>query len=86
VPPALAALIGTGPVETRHAVARALDRFMAAQSMAARGQPARLAPSPELAAALGRPEGEEFDRAELIEVVAAALEPAEPFVLTHDVE
>jgi hypothetical protein len=86
VPPALAALIGTGPFETRFAAAKALDKYMAAQGMRAPGKPSRLAPSAELAAALARPAGAAFERADLMEVVAAVLEPMEPFLLTHDIE
>jgi hypothetical protein len=85
LPPALAQLLKT-PYETRTGAAKALDALMQEQGMTAPGNPQRLAPTGAVAAALGRKAGAEFDRGDLLDVVAGVLDPMEPMVLTHEVE
>jgi len=85
LPPPLARLLNT-PIETRHNAAKALDRVMRERGMTAPDNPQRLAPTGDVAAALGRAPGEPLERRDLMEVVVGLLETMEPTVLSYDVE
>lgn len=59
---------------------------MRSRGMAAAGVAPTLAPTDDVAAALGLESGEEIAAADLIDVVGKLLEPLGPYVLTYEIE